>query len=87
MPSKGNPAFKVRLSNEDKALVLQTIEELNRKRFAEQYTVASFLRSCIMERIEKIRRGRKKKQAAAAAAAGNVQEVTDAGHYPMEGNR
>ena len=60
MPSKGNRGVKVRLTEEEIELLDATWKAINKRRFQTPWTRASFLRSCILERLDKLERGRKK---------------------------
>jgi hypothetical protein len=61
MADRGRPRIVVRLAQADIDLIEQVKAELNSRRFHEPFTLASFVRSCIEERLAKIRRGRKPK--------------------------
>lgn len=56
--SKGSPIVKFRIPYEAHLEMMLTIKRLNRKRKEEPFTVSSFLMSCLVERLDKLDRGR-----------------------------
>lgn len=58
MPTKGRPQVGARISHELLEEMDQIIQEANQRRFAEEWTRATFIERAIAEKIAKMKRSR-----------------------------